>query len=275
MNQENNLEKTEESIVIGEQNSSQSESTNKINPELKEMSLTAHLEELRQAIIISIFSLVITSGLCFYFNRQLFDLLTAPLTQNVKNVELIFVSPGEAFSATLRSSLITGLILAMPVILNRIFWFISPGLTKSEKAMSLPIVIVAYLLFLAGAFFSYFALLPFGVKFLVEFAPQNIHPMISIGSYISFSSTLILGTGLIFELPLILLFLGFLGIINSTKLIKFRKYAVLTSFIIGAIVTPSVDMVTQSLLAGALYLLYEMSIILVRALDFRRAKKSI
>lgn len=239
----------------------------------KEMSFTSHLEELRQAIIISFFSIVFTTGLCFFFNKEVLDLLTAPLTNNVKNVQLIFVSPGEAFMATLQTALITGLILALPIILNRLYWFVAPGLTVQERVFSFPVIIISYFLFLIGVVFAYLILLPFGVKFLVEFAPANIHPMISIGNYISFSSTMILGTGLIFELPMILLFLAFIRIINSKLLIKYRRHAFLISFVIGAVITPSIDMITQSLLAGALYVLFELSIILIRALEITRIKK--
>jgi sec-independent protein translocase protein TatC len=241
----------------------------------KKMSFTSHLEELRQAIIISFLSIILTTGICFTFNKQVLNILTAPLTNNVKNVQLIFVSPGEAFMSTLQTALITGLILALPVILNRIYWFVAPGLTSQEKRFSFPVLIVSYFLFLVGVVFAYFILLPFGVKFLVEFAPENIHPMISIGNYISFSSSLILGTGLIFELPMILLFLAFIRIINAGILIRNRKYAFLVSFIIGAIITPSIDMITQTLLAGALYILYELSIIMIRALELTRSKKEV
>lgn len=229
----------------------------------KEMPFTEHLEELRHAIIISVVALVLTTIICFYFNRELIELLLYPLKSNIKNVEIIFVSPGEAFTSTIRASLLTGLVLALPIILNRLYWFISPGLTKKEKILSFPVLVFSYLLFLVGIIFSYKILLPFGVKFLVEFAPSNIHPMISIGNYISFSSTLIIGTGIIFQLPIIITILGIIGIVNSTLLKKYRKHFLLVSFILGAIITPSVDMITQSLLAAALYLLYEISIIAV------------
>ncbi len=243
------------------------------NHKPKSMSFTGHLEELRQAIIISAFSLTISSSLCFYYYKQLLDLLTAPLTDNVKNVELVFLSPGEAFMATVRVAIIVGMIFALPIILNRIYWFIAPGLTKEEKHFSLPIITLSYFLFLIGIVFSYKLLLPFGVKFLVEFAPSNIHAMISIGNYISFSSSLLLGTGLIFELPLVLLFLAFINIVSVKLLKKYRRHAFLGSFIIGAIITPSVDMITQALLAGALYALYEISIIAIGTLESGRRKK--
>ncbi|MFN8577506.1 MAG: twin-arginine translocase subunit TatC [Candidatus Sericytochromatia bacterium] len=246
--------------------------TNNLKSNEKNMTFTAHLEELRQAIIISVIALALSTIFCFMFNKQILDFLTEPLTSTIKNVQIVFVSPAEAFMATLRSSLIIGLILALPIILNRIFWFVSPGLTKKEKSFSFPIIIMSYLLFLIGTAFSYKLLLPFGVKFLIEFAPSNIHPMISIGNYISFASTLMLGTGVIFELPLLLIFLAFLGIIDSKKLKLYRKYAFLISFIIGAVITPSVDIMVQSLLAGALYILYEISIAVISL--FERKNKT-
>lgn len=247
--------------------------TNEIDKN-KDMTFTGHLEELRQAIIISVVSLVISAGSCFYFYNELIDLITAPLMNNVKNVELIFTSPAEAFTATIRASLITGLIIVFPILLNRFYWFVAPGLTTSEKKLSFPLLFFSYFLFLIGIFFSYYFMLPFGVKFLVEFAPKNIKPMISIGSYISFSTTLILATGLVFELPLLLIFLSFVNIVNSKKLIESRKYAFLGSFVIGAIVTPSVDMMTQCILAFALYCLYEISIFIIRTLELKRVKNN-
>jgi sec-independent protein translocase protein TatC len=276
------LKDTEDKIINPEKESSSSGgetppvvNSTQVKPAgSKEMPFTAHLEELRQAIIISFLSIVFTAGFCFYYNKAVLNLLTAPLTNNVKNVQLIFVSPGEAFMATLQTALITGLILALPIILNRVYWFVAPGLTLRERMFSFPVIIVSYFLFLTGVLFAYFILLPFGVKFLVEFAPENIHPMISIGRYISFSAGLILGTGIIFELPVILLFLAFIRIISAKLLIRNRKYAFLISFIIGAVITPSVDMVTQSLLAGALYILYEFSIIMIRALELGRVKQA-
>lgn len=236
----------------------------------KEMTFTGHLEELRQAIIVSVISLVISSGFCFIYSKEVLDILTRPLMNTVKNVQLVFVSPAEAFTATLRASLIIGLIVALPIILNRLFWFISPGLSKKEKALSLPILIMSYFLFLVGVVFSYKILLPFGVKFLIEFAPSNIKPMISIGNYVSFASSLVLGTGLIFELPLFLIFLSFLNIVSSKLLKKYRRHAFLASFIIGGIITPSIDMMVQSLLAGALYSLFEISIAVISILDRKK-----
>lgn len=238
----------------------------------KEMTFTSHLEELRQAIIISVTALAISAGSCFYYNEKVIEILTDPLTNNVKNVDLVFTSPAEAFTSTIRASLILGLIIVAPVILNRVYWFVAPGLTKKEKKYSLPILIAAYFLFLVGILFSYYLMLPFGVKFLIEFAPKNIKPMISIGNYISFSTTLVLATGLIFELPLLLLFLSFVGIVNSAMLVKNRKMAFLGAFVIGAIVTPSVDMITQSILAFALYGLYELSIFAIKS--FERKKRA-
>lgn len=241
----------------------------------KNMTFTAHLEELRQAIVVCFVSLVVTSGLCFIYSKEVLDILTRPLLSTVKNVELVFVSPGEAFMATLRASLIIGIIIALPIILNRIFWFISPGLSTKEKSFSFPIVIMSYFLFLLGVVFAYELLLPFGVKFLIEFAPSNIHPMISIGNYVSFASSLVLGTGLIFELPLLLIFLAFLGLVSSKLLKKYRKHAFLASFIIGGVITPSIDMMVQSLLAGALYALYEISIAVITVLDRKKTESSI
>lgn len=241
----------------------------------KEMTFTQHLEELRQAIIISFSFILITTCICFYFNESLINWFTDPLLKNFPNIQIVFVSPGEAFSSTIRLSLLFGIIFSLPIILNRVYWFISPGLTKQEKIISLPVIIFSYILFLIGASFSYYLLLPFGIKFLIGFAPYNIKPMLSLASYVSFSSSLIIGTGLVFEMPILIFMLALLRIVNSTWLKNNRKYFFLISFIIGAIITPSVDIVSQSLLAIALYILYEISIFFVQLLDLSRKKNEI
>jgi len=233
---------------------------------LKEMPLTAHLSDLRKAIIISVGSVIICALICFAYNERLLKILIEP----VKEVQFIFVSPAEAFVASLQLAIWAGLIIALPVVLREIFWFVSPGLSIQEKKMSIPVVIFAYFLFIIGVIFAYYVLLPVGVKFLIAFAPLEIKPMLSIGRYISFCAILILGTGLIFETPLLLLFLSIFGIITGKLLRKQWRYAILISFIIGGLITPSVDVFTQSLMAGALLLLYYISILLV---EFREWKK--
>ena len=243
----------------------------KKEPEIKEMSLVGHLTDLRKAIVTSLVSIIIVTLICFSFNEPLLKLLTSP----IGNIQFIFVSPAEVFVASLQMSVWFGIIIALPIILRQLFWFIAPALTNSEKKLSIPVVVAAYFLFLSGIAFAYYLLLPAGVKFLIGFSPPQIKPMLSIGKYISFASMLILGTGIVFETPVILVFLAKLKIVTGKLLRKQWRYAILVSFVTGAVITPSVDPFTQSLMAGALMFLYYISILSVEFFEWRNKSKKV
>lgn len=232
--------------------------------DLKEMDLIGHLGEMRRALVVSAVAVVGAAVLCFTQFERLMHWLIAPLP----DVQFIFTSPAESFMASLSVALAGGILLAMPVLLHQLYWFISPGLTRQERLMLAPAFILGYLLFMAGVAFAYFALLPVGVTFLIGFAPAGVTPMLSIGNYLGFSSTLLLATGVTFELPLILGFLAVIGLISSQKLLANWRIALLASFIVAAIVTPSIDIFTQTILAGALMALYGLSIQLVRLVEW-------
>jgi sec-independent protein translocase protein TatC len=237
-----------------------------------EMSVLDHLEELRWRIIKSVAALAVGAVVVFLFNAQLIHLLERPLQPGslpfggglTTPVQLIFTSPGEYFMAVMKVALLGGLYLALPVILYQVLAFVAPGLTSQERRWAIPIVVSAFVLFTIGMVFSYFFLLPAGLQFLVGFAPPDVKAMLSIGKFISFSAGLMFATGLAFQLPLFLLGASVMGVITSYVLVRYRRHAFLAAFVLGAIITPSVDMVTQSLLAIALYLLFELSILLIR-----------
>ncbi|MBC7542365.1 MAG: twin-arginine translocase subunit TatC [Candidatus Sericytochromatia bacterium] len=232
----------------------------------KEMDLIGHLGELRRALAISIVALLTAGIVCFTQFERLITWMIAPLP----DVQFIFTAPGETFMASIALSFAGGILLAMPVILQQVLWFISPGLSRRERLMLAPAFLLAYGLFLGGVAFAYYALLPVGIRFLIGFAPANIKPMLSIGSYLSFTSTLLLGTGIVFELPLLLSFLTFIRVVSSQRLIASWRTAVIGSFIVAAIVTPSIDIFTQTVLAMALLALYALSIQLARMVEWLR-----
>jgi sec-independent protein translocase protein TatC len=236
------------------------------HPTDKDMDLIGHLGELRRAIVISIAALATAAVACFTQFERLLTWLTSPIPE----VQFIFTAPGETFMASLALAFAGGLIIALPVIMQQVLWFIAPGLTRRERLMLAPAMFLAYALFVGGVAFAYYALLPVGVRFLIGFAPANIKPMLSVGNYLSFSSTLLLGTGAVFELPLVLGFLTFIGIVSSQKLISAWRLAVIGSFIVAAIVTPSIDIFTQTVLAMALMGLYALSIQLARMVEWLR-----
>jgi sec-independent protein translocase protein TatC len=222
---------------------------------------TAHLEELRKRLIICIIAVAVGFVISYAFKEKLFQILTHPLIIAMKQGEtLIYTGLPEAFFTFLKVSFLAGLMIASPVIIYQFWMFVAPGLYDREKRLLLPIVFLSTVFFVGGALFGYFVVFPFGFKFFLGFATDTIRPLPSMREYLSFSSKLLLAFGLVFELPLLITFLARLGIVSVAFLTKYRKYAILLAFVIGAILTPP-DVVTQILMAVPLLLLYEISII--------------
>ncbi|MGA1795917.1 MAG: twin-arginine translocase subunit TatC [bacterium] len=229
---------------------------------------TSHLGEIRYRLIRIIIFLAILFVICFYLSESILDLLRAP----IKDFDLIFISPTEAFFAHLKLAFFTALALCIPFILYHVWEFISPGLKILERKHTLPFVIFSTLSFVCGALFAYFLILPLGLRFLLTYKTSSLTANITIGYYIGFVSRLILVFGIIFELPLIILFLTKIGIMKPAMLTKNRKYAVLIIFILSAILTPP-DVVTQILMAIPLLFLYEISVVVCRATYRKRQEK--
>lgn len=182
---------------------------------------------------------------------------------NLIEEKLVFISPTEAFFVNLKISIYTALAVSVPVIVYQGWAFISPGLLPGEKTKSLRLVIASTLFFIAGASFCYFLVLPMGLKFLIGYGGDLIIPMLSIGAFISFCLKLLLVFGVIFQLPLIVIFLHSMGLVTLEALKGFRGYLVVSSFIISAVITPP-DVFTQILLALPLMILYEASLIFIK-----------
>ena len=232
-----------------------------------EMSLVDHLEELRWRIIKGALAVAAGSGGCFVFNHDLITILLAPALNatDLPKGGLVFTAPAEYFVAAIKVSFFGGLYLALPVLLWQLLAFVAPGLTARERRWAVPMTVASAALFTAGAAFSYFALLPLGFKFLVGFAPVDVvNPMLSVGSVLSFSTLFLFATGGVFQLPLVLLGLSLMGVVSSTMLKAFRRYFIVIAFLAGALLSPSPDVFSQSLLAGALLILYEASIAMMR-----------
>jgi sec-independent protein translocase protein TatC len=222
---------------------------------------TQHLEELRKRLITSFIAVGIGFVVCFAFKKKLFYVLMAPLQKAMKSGDtLIYTHLPEAFFTYLKTAFISGIILASPVLLYQFWMFIAPGLYDREKKLLIPILFLSTLFFTGGALFGYFVVFPWGFKFFLSFATDTIRPMPSMKEYLGFSAKLLLGFGIVFELPLVITFLARLGIVSVQFLKTNRKYAILFIFIGAAILTPP-DVVTQVLMALPLILLYEISII--------------
>jgi len=226
--------------------------------EQKQMGFLDHLEELRGRIIKCLISIIVLSIVAYIFSEKLLDFVTRPIP------EVYFMSPTEAFSTRIKLSLIAGIIVSVPVIFYHVWRFISPGLFSKEIKLIIPAVLASTVFFLIGAGFCFWLVLPVGIKFLMGFGTQKLKPMIQIKDYISFVSYMVLAFGAVFELPVISYFLGKMGIITSRTLTKGRKYALVAILVVSAAITPSPDVFSQLMLAGPLYFLYEVSIIVVR-----------
>jgi sec-independent protein translocase protein TatC len=224
------------------------------------MSFFEHLTELRTRIIWSLIPSAVGLGVALYFTTSVMRFLSRHL-----KTELVFTTPTEAFWTYMKVAMIMGIFIAMPIILWNVWAFVAPGLHKHERKYAAPFVIVGSLLFLSGGAFALFVIIPFAVNFLVTFGQeQGLKPMITISSYIDFIIKFTLAFGVVFELPVVITLLSMLGIVTPQFLSKNRKYAVLINFIIAAVLTPTPDIVNQSLMAGPLCILYELGIISAR-----------
>lgn len=229
--------------------------------ENKTFTLTEHLEELRKRIIISLGAIVVCSIVAYFYNDKLLELLAKPVG------EMIFTKPAEAFFVRLKIALCCGILLACPVVIFEIWRFVESALTREEKIYVFPAIVFSYLLFLCGAAFAFFIVIPVGIKFLLNMGTENIKPFISISSYISFVIIFILSFGFIFQLPIVVLLLTKLGIITPHWLSSNRKYIIFFIFVFAAILTPGPDVFSQFMMAIPTMLLYEISIILSKIVD--------
>lgn len=223
------------------------------------VSITSHLIELRDRFVIVSGTVLSFFGLCFYFVDILLLWLEKPLPPQFKN--LTFISPTEPFFTTMQVALMGSLFISMPVILYNVWQFIAPGLKVREKKITFLFVMFGTFFFLLGGLFCYFLVLPLGLKFLLMFGSNYWKMEVTIGLYLSFVVQMILGFAFAFQTPLILVMLTKFGVVNTVKMRLYRKWAFLGSFVVAAILTPSPDVLSQTLLALPLYGLYELGVV--------------
>lgn len=226
----------------------------KMMDEARELSLVGHLSELRKRLIIIAVAVIVGTCISYYYVDLLLEILLKPASK------LYYMRPTEAFFTYMKVSVVGGLVIAAPIILHQIWLFVKPALTVREKQLSNWILPVAIGLFGIGIVFSYFLVLPAAVKFFMGFATDELQPMFSIGQYMDFVLSFVLPFGFIFELPLILIILGYFNLITSRFLKTKRKIFILISFIIGAVISPTPDMFSQTMIALPMILLYETSL---------------
>jgi sec-independent protein translocase protein TatC len=222
------------------------------------MSLVDHLQELRNRLIKAALAVAVGASASYLYAAEMVSLLTAPAGK------LYYMNPAEAFFAYIKVSVVAGFLLALPVVLYQAWAFTVPALANKERRASLFLVPSSVVLFFAGIGSSYFFVLPAGIKFFMGYASDVLQPMFSLGQYLSFVISFVLPFGFIFELPLFILVLAQFGIISSRFLIRKRKIVLLLAFVIGGVVSPTPDVVSQTMMALPLLVLYEISLRIVK-----------
>jgi sec-independent protein translocase protein TatC len=231
--------------------------------EMASMSLVEHLEELRRRLIWSCIAIAAGFGACWnyaniifgYMQRPIFDALRAHKLEQT----LVYTNPTEPFNIYLKVGLIAGIFAASPFVLYQVWLFISPGLYRNEKRYVIPFMSSTVGLFLAGGWFGYKMVYPAALDFLIGYGEQ-FKPMITVSEYTNLFLTIILGLGIVFELPILIFFLALMGIVSAKWLWKNLRYSILVIFIIAAIVTPTTDILNMCIFAAPMIVLYLVSI---------------
>ena len=229
--------------------------------------LKPHLVELRKRLGISVAVLFVAFFTCFTVWEPILAWMILPLEDVLPaGSEVIFTKVQEPFFTALKVAFFSGFILSLPIIFWQFWLFIAPGLYENEKRLVIPFVTFATLMFLMGASFCYYIVVPLGFDFLINFGAQLFKALPSIGEYVSFFTKLLFGFGLAFELPVITFFFAKLGFVTDKSLIRFFRYAIIIIFLVAALLTPP-DLLTQFLMAGPLIVLYGVSILVARAVN--------
>jgi sec-independent protein translocase protein TatC len=228
--------------------------------EERQLTIIEHLEELRDRLIKSVIALTVTTTLSFAFAKQFLEILITPMGQTLP----VSPSPTTTIVVFAKVALISGVALAMPVLVYQLISFIAPGLTGQEKRYLYLVLPGATFSFIAGVAFAYFVMLPTAIPFLKGFLGDIIEPNWFIDKYISFITSLLFWVGLSFETPLLIFFLAKLGIVTPAVLSRYRKYAILVIAVLAAVITPTPDPFNMLLVMGPLILLYEIGILLAK-----------
>ena len=245
--------------------------------ELPGMSLMEHLEELRKRIIHSIVYVAIGFGIAYFFHERIVRFMVEPITralrQNNMDTRLVYLNPIEPLNFYLKIAFFGGAILASPFVLYQVWLFISPGLYKQERRYVFPFMTATISLFFSGALLGYYYVYPRALTFLIHFGDQ-FKPMVTISEYMGLFVTVVLGLGVVFEMPILIFFLALFGIVSSGFLWKNIRYAILFIFVIAAILAPTPDPLSMVVFSAPMLLLYGISIGVAHMVhpDRRRAR---
>jgi sec-independent protein translocase protein TatC len=217
-----------------------------------ELPFSEHIEELRQRIFILFWIILLLTSVAFIEVKDLVKILELP----VQNVKFFQLSPGEYFISTIKISFYTGLLFSSPFVIGQLILFLLPGLTKKETKIILPLLLSSLILFGLGLAFSYYTLVPAALNFFLNYSEEVLEPFWSFDQYFEFILVLFYSTGLAFQIPILQILIGLLNIVSPKQMLGAWRYIILLSTILGAILTPSTDPLTQLLLSLAILLLY-------------------
>ena len=217
-----------------------------------ELPFSEHIEELRQRIFIVFWIILLLTCISFIEVKSLVKILELP----INNVKFFQVAPGEYFISTIKISFYTGLLFSSPFVIGQLILFLLPGLTKKETKIILPLLLSSLILFALGLAFSYYTLIPAALNFFLNYSEEVLEPFLSFDQYFEFILVLFYSTGLAFQIPIIQILVGLLNIVSPKQMLGAWRYIILVSTILGAILTPSTDPLTQLLLSLAILLLY-------------------
>ena len=236
------------------------------------MSFLDHLEELRSRLLKIVLGVLIGTLAAFFVSDYILEILLIPAKSLDKPLDLQVLQVQGMFMIKLQIAFIAGLIVALPVFVYQTWQFVAPGLYEHERHFLPVIMVVTFVLFMIGLTFAYILFIPLAISFLTDLGPSYIKFNVSINSYISFVLRLCLLMGAVFEMPLLALILGKMGLLTSEWLRKFRRHSIVVIFIIAAIFTPP-DVITQFFMAIPLVLLYEISIYTVKIVEKKKREK--
>lgn len=241
--------------------------------EEKNMSLIEHISELRFRLTRAAWAIFFGMCLCWGFSEKLFDIVRKPIQPYLPNGGLVFTGPIDKFMAHIKLAFIAGLVISAPFWLYQLWKFISPALYRNEKKMATGFVFFGTFQFLLGVLFSYFVALPMAFKFLMTFGGDIDKPMITIDQYLGFFTQTAVVFGLTFEMPVVISFLGVMGLVSQKFLKEKKKYAVVAIAVVSAIAAPP-DALSMIILMVPLWVMYEISIIVVGIFEKKKIKES-
>jgi sec-independent protein translocase protein TatC len=239
-----------------------------------EMTFLEHLEDLRKRLFYSLVALFVGIIPAWFFHKDLYNILAIPVIKYLpEGTKLAFTKLTAPFMLYIKVSFLAAIFFTSPFIFVQLWMFVAPGLYQKEKKYVVPFVLFTTIFFAGGAVFGYFVVFPFACRFFLNMG-ADFQPVITVDDYFSLALRVLLGIALVFELPTLIFFLSRMGLVTAQWMIKKFKYAVLVIFIIAAIITPTPDMVTQSIIAFPMLALYGLSILIALVFGKRREKVS-